>query len=92
MSTRTWDSGDPEPADRPAVVDDEGFTWLWTDMADEDYPVWTRMQLTRHPGGAVVGCRTAYDWTEMLDEYGPLREAAAAEADRMTITFPAGKP
>lgn len=93
MSARSWDvGGAPEPADRPAVVDDDGVTWRWMAQYEEDYFAWTRMHVTRHTRldggpGLVSGYSTAIDWADLLDLYGLLREASVEEAGYLTVEF-----
>lgn len=91
MTARVWNEGDPEPKDRPAVVDDDGITWAWLDSNDEDYFEWTRLKMTHIRGrdgrpGAVLGFSTALDWWEVTG-YGPLREATADEAEQITVSY-----
>lgn len=79
MTARTWTTGDPIPDDHPALVDDGGVTWLW-DPYDLCYE---QQKVTHYPGpdggpGVVIGSPIV-DWEELLDEYGPVREATADE-------------
>lgn len=90
MSARTWTEGDPEPADHPAVVDNDGITWLWD--VEDDWPTWTRMQVTHHTRddgqpGAVIGFTTEFEWSDLLIDYGPLREATEDEARHLTVRY-----
>lgn len=93
MTSRVWNEGDPEPKDRPAVVDEDGVTWRWMPGDDDpDYWVWTRCKVThvRPPGvenGVVLGFVTALDWDEMLGDRGPLREATVDEERNITVAY-----
>lgn len=81
MAVREWSVGDPEPADHPPLVDSEDVTWLW----DPDNWIYERQKFTHHPHpdgkspGTVLGSPIV-DWEELLDEYGPVREATADES------------
>lgn len=81
MSTRTWTVGDPEPHDHPPLVDGEDVTWLW----DPYNLIYERRKFTHYPHpdgtspGVVIGS-PVIDWEELLDEYGPVREATKEEA------------
>lgn len=88
MSTREWDTGDPEPADHPAVVDCEDVTWAYEDDGDGfGRMAWNRKHITRHPaGGGSVG-PIGQEWAEVLEEYGPVREATKAESYNVTVVI-----
>jgi hypothetical protein len=81
MSTCEWASGDPEPLDHPALVDNEGVTWLW----NIDDCCYDRQQITHYPSatgegpGPLLGSPIV-SWDDLLDEYGPMREATVGEA------------
>lgn len=83
MTARVWDDGEPEPKDRPAVVCDDGVTATWD---DSDW--WTRREFVHH-GTYVSGGSTGMDWAELLEDYGPLREATADEAQTTIVRYPA---
>jgi hypothetical protein len=85
MTARTWDDGDPEPRDHPAIVDSDGVTWLY--LPDQDgcggYE-WVQRLFT-HYDGYVTGGSLGYDWSDILEEYGPVREATDEEASIVTV-------
>lgn len=96
MTARSWQEGDPEPPDHPPLVDAEGVTWLWDDSDPYDIPGYVRRMVTRYPHpdggpGVVLGSSVGFDWEEILTDYGPVREATAAEAAAFLVTF-AAKP
>lgn len=93
MSARTWTAGDPEPTDHPPVVDEDGVTWMWSDVLDEDYFTWTQMKVTQLTGldgkpGLMSGYSTS-SWPELLTDYGPVREATDDEARNLTVAYSA---
>lgn len=81
VKAREWSVGDREPVDHPALVDPENVTWLWN-PADLCYE---RQKVTHYPSatsegpGPLLGS-PAVDWEELLERYGPMREATASEA------------
>lgn len=96
MTSRSWREGDPEPPDHPPLVDDEGEAWLWDDTDEFDIPSYQRQKVTLYPApaggrGVGLGSPCGLTWAEILDEYGPLREAMDDEAERFTVTW-AAKP
>lgn len=96
MIARSWREGDPEPADHPPLVDDEGVTWLWDDSDPVDIPSYIRRKATQYPHpdggpGPVLGSPIGLEWGEILAEYGPLREATEDETDAFMVTY-AAKP
>ena len=89
MTGRAWKRGDAEPADRPAVVDTDGYTWAW---GEEE--LWHRRVITRHGTFATYGPE-GYDWEDLFDESDSLREATEDEADTVQVilkTAPACTP
>lgn len=92
MANRSWAVGDPEPIDHPALVDTENVSWLW----DPDNFEYIRQKFTHYPhpdgisSGVVLGS-PMLDWEEILDEFGPVREATAEEA-RTLVQEWAAKP
>lgn len=90
MSAREWNAGDPEPSDRPPVIDSDDVVWRWTDDTDEGYFTWHQQKLTHYKGNGhpyVTGGVIGYDWPDILEEFGPLREATASEADCVKVVF-----
>jgi hypothetical protein len=88
MTTRSWSVGDPEPRDHPPLVDIEDVTWLW----DSDNELYERQKFTHHlhpdgSPGAVIGS-PILDWREILEEYGPVREATAEESCMIVEAWP----
>lgn len=70
---RTWDIGDPEPSDHPAVVDDDSMTWTWEEV-EEDVWCWIQAEVTINGnGGAGPLC---LPWLDLLAEFAPLSEVA----------------
>lgn len=94
MTARVWREGDPEPTDRPPLVDDGGVAWVWSNEwgeAEDDY-CWTRREarqlvLPDGSNGAVLGPPLGLDWGEIVSEYGPMREATDEEARSMTVVY-----
>lgn len=87
MTTREWATGDPEPADHPPIVDFDGITWIYEDDGDDfGRKAWNRRHITRRAaGGGSVG-PIGEEWAEVLDEYGPVREATDDERTNLTVT------
>lgn len=82
---REWGEGDPVPADHPPLVDGEDVTWLWSD----DDLVYERRKFThcQNSDGSDSGLvlwGSTMSWDDLLENYGPLREATASEA-RMIV-------
>lgn len=93
MTARTWGNGDPEPVDHPPVVDRDGVVWLWS-INEDDWAWWIRQQVRQFPSvnghtGMVAGFSES-DWADLLGEYGPVREATADEAGRLSVVIEGG--
>lgn len=69
---RTWDVGDPEPSDHPAIVDDDSITWTW-EYVEEDIWLYVQNGVTINGNGG-EGPKML-PWHDALDEFGPFREA-----------------
>lgn len=84
---RTWEVGDPEPEDHPPLVDDDTITWLWMEV-EEDVFSYVQQNVSIN-GNYGEGFRML-SWEDLLDEFGPLREATDEEA--YTVSWHYGKP
>jgi len=91
VSTRTWAAGAQEPSDHPSLVDNDGITWTW----DPDNCLYERQKITHYPHpdgvehrGVILGS-PVMDWDEILEEYGPMREATVDEARELTVVYSA---
>lgn len=80
---RTWDIGDPEPSDHPAVVDDDSMTWTWEEVEED---VWCYMQALVTINGNFGEGFKSLPWLDLLDEFGPLREATPDETAALTVS------
>lgn len=86
MSAREWNVGDPEPADHPPVVDADGVTWIYSDMGgDGDYPTWNRNHIERGGGVGLVYGPLFYEWPDVVELYGPVREATEIEQSDVVL-------
>lgn len=87
---RTWNEGDPEPADHPAIIDRDGVVHLWTDDQDGfGNKSWNQQCITHFAEGGITGGVLDEDWADILSEYGPVREATPDEADIVVVRYPA---
>lgn len=91
-TTRIWTHGDPEPADRPAVVCHDDVTAAW-----DTENGWHRQEIIHHPIlkdapkgtlPAITGGESCMDWQALTETYAPLREATADEAETLTECWP----
>lgn len=81
---RTWEAGDPEPSDHPAIVDDDSITWVWLEVEDG---FWCYIQTgVAINGNGGIGAK-ALLWIDLLEEYGPAREATADETAALDVTY-----
>lgn len=89
MSTREWRTGDPQPADRPPLVDNDDVTWLSNDGA------------AQHAAGTLaagvqkvlellsqINIVARIPWEELLERFGPMREATFDEAVTVIESWP----
>jgi hypothetical protein len=83
---RVWNAGDPEPTDHPPVVDEAGLTWLWLEDGEGGH-VWNRQQITRYEDGLIAAGALEWEWTGLLADYGPLREARDNEATNVVVVL-----
>lgn len=66
---RTWRLGDPEPSDRPPIVDDDSIIWL---REETEEGMWIQQGVSID-GNRGEGPRELL-WDELLTEFGPLTE------------------
>lgn len=83
---RTWRAGDPEPDDRPDVVDNEGDIWVWEAPDPEAIAGCLGALGSEHggwwsPSAPSMGGLDLWDWEKIFtDGVDELREATPEES------------